>query len=378
MFFLTCFSVDSVRQLSMGELCSSLVANTTHHTHTTHTHHTHHTHTTHTHHTHITDTTHTPHTPHTPHSPHTTHTPHTPHTPHIRSQFGSSRGYPQRISAAWVVSLKATCSRHDLFQGSCQELVEREMMKVVLVFGAVSIAGAKFDAVSGQKLGSGDSGVSPVDGFSAGIAATLFLWSAALPSFDGLGHGHDAAPSATLMVRIGGEFLDSGETDLLRKMVEWAATCGVLAAMLAAAGGCFSCSCCFQPFSFTCSCFADAGCDAECKRNEVVPVDCFKVDAREISVPMDTVKVVACEISVPMDNVKVVAREISVPMDNVKVVAREISVSMDTVKVLAREISVPTDTVKVVAREISVLHGQCEGDCSRDPGPHGLREGVLA
>ena len=46
----------------------------------------------------------------------------------------------RRISAAWVVSLKATCSRHDFSQGSCQELVESDMMKVVLVFGAVSIA----------------------------------------------------------------------------------------------------------------------------------------------------------------------------------------------------------------------------------------------
>ena len=75
----------------------------------------------------------------------------------------------RRISAAWVVSLKATCSRHDLFQGSCQELVESDMMKVVLVFGAVSIAGAKFDAMSGfQVPGSGDTEVSPLDGFSTG------------------------------------------------------------------------------------------------------------------------------------------------------------------------------------------------------------------
>ena len=43
------------------------------------------------------------------------------------------------------------------------------MMKVVLVFGAVSIAGAKFDALSGfQEPGSGDTEVSPLDGFSAG------------------------------------------------------------------------------------------------------------------------------------------------------------------------------------------------------------------
>ena len=43
------------------------------------------------------------------------------------------------------------------------------MMNVVLVFGAVSIAGAKFDAMSGfQEPGSGDTQVSPLDGFSAG------------------------------------------------------------------------------------------------------------------------------------------------------------------------------------------------------------------
>ena len=42
-------------------------------------------------------------------------------------------------------------------------------MKVVLVFGAVSIAGAKFDAMSGfQVPGSGDTEVSPLDGFPAG------------------------------------------------------------------------------------------------------------------------------------------------------------------------------------------------------------------
>ena len=44
-----------------------------------------------------------------------------------------------------------------------------DMMKVVLVFGAVSIAGATFDAMSGfQEPGSGDTEVSPLDGFSAG------------------------------------------------------------------------------------------------------------------------------------------------------------------------------------------------------------------
>ena len=38
-----------------------------------------------------------------------------------------------------------------------------------MVFGAVSIAGAKFDALSGfQEPGSGDTEVSPLDGFSAG------------------------------------------------------------------------------------------------------------------------------------------------------------------------------------------------------------------
>ena len=75
----------------------------------------------------------------------------------------------RRISAAWVVSLIATCSRHDLFQGSCQELVVSDMIKVVLVFGSVSIAGAKFDAMSGfEEPGSGDTEVSPLDGFSAG------------------------------------------------------------------------------------------------------------------------------------------------------------------------------------------------------------------
>ena len=42
-------------------------------------------------------------------------------------------------------------------------------MKVVLVFGAVSIAGAIFDALSGfQAPGSGDTEDSPLDGFSAG------------------------------------------------------------------------------------------------------------------------------------------------------------------------------------------------------------------
>ena len=34
-------------------------------------------------------------------------------------------------------------------------------MKVVLVFGAVSIASAKFDAKSGPEPGSGDTGVLP-------------------------------------------------------------------------------------------------------------------------------------------------------------------------------------------------------------------------
>ena len=43
------------------------------------------------------------------------------------------------------------------------------MMKVVLVFEAVSIAGAKFDAMSGfQEPGSGDTEFSPLDRFSAG------------------------------------------------------------------------------------------------------------------------------------------------------------------------------------------------------------------
>ena len=42
-------------------------------------------------------------------------------------------------------------------------------MKVVLVFGAVSIAGAKFDALSGfHEPGSGDTEVSPLNGISAG------------------------------------------------------------------------------------------------------------------------------------------------------------------------------------------------------------------
>ena len=48
------------------------------------------------------------------------------------------------------------------------------MMKVVLVFGAVSIAGGKLDALSGfQEPGSGDTEVSPLDGFSAGSENVL-------------------------------------------------------------------------------------------------------------------------------------------------------------------------------------------------------------
>ena len=77
-------------------------------------------------------------------------------------------------------------------------------MKVVLVFGAVSIAGAKFDALSGfQEPGSGDTEVSPFYGFSASaenVEESVLCFSWPVPVSSGYMTGWVSSPCSTALM----------------------------------------------------------------------------------------------------------------------------------------------------------------------------------